>query len=141
MKEINFIRIITLKTFCLNNWAIFITLIVNLSDMLIYSKGFLDCLQPELFNAKGIDVGGTCSNYICAKGFYFEDTYTKNAYTKSVYIKNAYIKIVNTDDICIIDTYIRKACIRSACIDNIYEKVISIEDAYIKSNCFASACM
>lgn len=60
------LKIITLKIFYLNNLKFFVTLTIYVLDILIYFKDFLDCLQLELFNAKGINAKNIYLNYICA---------------------------------------------------------------------------
>lgn len=94
----------------MSNLIIFIIWIKNTSNIFIYSKGFLDCFQPKLFNVKSIDVKSTWLNYICIRISFFKSVYTKNTYVKNIYIGNAYIKNIANNNLFITDIYIRKTC-------------------------------
>lgn len=94
----------------MSNLIIFIIWIKNTSNIFIYSKGFLDCFWPKLFNAKSIDVKSTWLNYICIRVSFFRSVCTRNTYVKNIYIGNAYVKDIATNDPFITDIYIKKTC-------------------------------
>lgn len=132
LEKKNFLRVTNLKISCLSNLAILITPIVNALNILTCFKGFLNCLQLESFDNKGINVGRTCLNCIYIRISYFRNAYTRGAYTKSICTRNICITGDGIKGICIMDTYIRRVCIKNACIDSIYIKSAGIKGASIK---------
>lgn len=68
---------------------VFVSPLVNTSNMLIYFKGFLGYLQPGLFDAKGIDVRNTYIGVAYIGGTCVKDIYMKRVYNKNICIKNS----------------------------------------------------
>lgn len=99
---------ITLKTFFASSMTFFfylnitywdivklVSLLVNVSNILTYFKGFLDYyMQLRPFDAKNTNVGNTCTRSICIGSIYAWEVYIRRAYIRSFYIKNAcFIKV------------------------------------------------
>lgn len=72
---------------------------INISNILIYSKSFLNYLQLRSFNIiKNINI----------KNIYLDNIYIKNTYIKNFYIKVAYYtKNIYIDNIYSIDVIMR----------------------------------
>lgn len=92
LEKTNSLGVMTLKTSCLSNLAISVTPIVNTSNMLICSRGFLDCLQPKLFDAKDIDARGAYPGCTCTGVSCFEGACGKSAYIGNACVKNTCIE-------------------------------------------------
>ncbi len=80
------------------NSLTFASLLVNASNILIYSGGFLSDLQLRLFSTKAIDV---------------RDTYPDDIYAKSTCIEGFYVNVTCIGNIYGIGTSIRYASIES----------------------------
>lgn len=150
-------RFTTLKTSFSSSLVIFIFLLVNLSNLLTYSKGFLGFSQPCSTEAISFDIRKICIRQTCSKDAYIEDvlafagnvctedagtksTCIKDVYTKDTCTSNGYIKDANIDVTGIAGTYAKRAYTRNAYNDNTCIKNTCIGFAFDKSTCVATIC-
>lgn len=94
--------------------------------MFIYFRNFLNYLQPELSDAKGINIRNAFLGCIYTRVSFFRDICAKNACTKNVYIRNVSIKSIDSNDICIISNYIIRFDTKAIYVENIFAKNTSL---------------
>ena len=112
--------------------AIFIISRVNALNILICFKGFLDYLQPELFDANHIEAKSVCLNCTNINNSCFEGVYIRGVCAKKSYTKKAYINNSDPDDTCTKDNCNRKTYTKNIFASNIYAKDDSIENADVE---------
>lgn len=114
---------------------------VNASNIFFYFRSFLNCLQLESFDTKGIDIGDACLNCIYAKISCFKRTYIKSAYAKNAYIENAFVKSANTDDAYIAGTYVKRTSTNSTWAKDVDTKSTDTESTLIRSIYSRGTCL
>lgn len=90
---------------CLNmrygDILVFVSLLINASNILTYFRNFSSCLYLELFDTKGINAGNAYIRDICIKS-----AYIKGICIGGVLVKNASIKgICYIESVCIKDVH------------------------------------
>lgn len=133
--------------------AISVTQTVSALNILICSRGFLDCLHLESFKAKCIDVRSACSGCTCVKVSYFGHACIRSACAKIVCSRNASVKSAGTNSVYILGTCVKRACTGTTCandtctkgtdtksilIKNVYNRITYSGSASIRANIYIS---